>query len=71
MKIYVASSWRNTYYPQVVETLRQAGYEVYDFRNPPTGEGMPELVLKLEQIKHYLNDYGLEIFTRELPAETK
>ena len=39
MKIYVASSWRNTYYPQVVETLRQAGYEVYDFRNPPTGEG--------------------------------
>ncbi|MBO4851885.1 MAG: hypothetical protein J5529_13450 [Prevotella sp.] len=37
MKIYVASSWRNTYYPDVVKALRDAGHEVYDFRNPPTG----------------------------------
>ena len=36
-KIYVASSWRNTYYPQVVTRLREAGHEVYDFRNPPHG----------------------------------
>ena len=36
-KIYVASSWRNTYYPEVVERLREAGHEVYDFRNPPHG----------------------------------
>lgn len=35
MKIYVASSWRNTIQPSVVEALREAGYEVYDFRNPP------------------------------------
>ena len=41
-KIYVASSWRNEYYPEVVEKLREAGHEVYDFRNPPsnaTGTG--------------------------------
>ena len=38
MKLYVASSWRNEYYPQVVERLREAGYEVYDFRNPPSGD---------------------------------
>lgn len=37
MKIYVASSWRNEYYPEVVETLREAGYDAYDFRNPPSG----------------------------------
>ena len=36
-KIYVASSWRNKYYPQVVTRLREAGHEVYDFRNPPHG----------------------------------
>ena len=37
MKIYVASSWRNEYYPGVVKRLREAGHEVYDFRNPPHG----------------------------------
>ena len=37
-KIYVASSWRNEFYPSVVETLRKAGHEVYDFRNPPSGD---------------------------------
>ena len=36
-KIYVASSCRNKYYPEVVETLRKAGHLVYDFRNPPHG----------------------------------
>ena len=36
-KIYVASSWRNKYYPEVVTRLRAAGPEVYDFRNPPHG----------------------------------
>ena len=34
MKIYVASSWRNQRQPEVVQTLRQAGHEVYDFKNP-------------------------------------
>lgn len=38
MKIYVASSWRNTYYPSVVSALRDAGHDVYDFRNPPNGD---------------------------------
>ena len=37
-KIYVASSWRNEYYPDVVEKLREAGHDVYDFRNPLSGE---------------------------------
>lgn len=33
--IYIASSWRNSYYPEVVERLRREGFQVYDFRNPP------------------------------------
>ena len=36
-RIYVASSWRNKYYPEVVERLKAEGHEVYDFRNPPHG----------------------------------
>ena len=36
-KIYVASSWRNPYFADVVSLLRTAGHEVYDFRNPPHG----------------------------------
>lgn len=36
-KIYVASSWRNRYFPEVVRKLREYGHEVYDFRNPAHG----------------------------------
>lgn len=37
-KIYVASSWRNELQPGVVAQLREAGHEVYDFRNPKEGD---------------------------------
>lgn len=37
-RIYVASSWRNERQPGVVDRLRVAGHEVYDFRNPPHGD---------------------------------
>ena len=33
MKIYVASSWRNKVYPEVINALSDAGHEVYDFRH--------------------------------------
>lgn len=32
MKIYLASSWRNTNCPLALLALREAGHEVYDFR---------------------------------------
>jgi hypothetical protein len=38
MKIYVASSWRNIYQPEVVRICREAGHEPYDFRNPGPGD---------------------------------
>ncbi len=37
MKIYVASSWRNTLQPAIVHMLRSCGHEVYDFKNPAPG----------------------------------
>lgn len=37
MRLYVASSWRNTIYPEVVKALREDGHDVYDFRNPKPG----------------------------------
>lgn len=36
-RIYVASSWRNPFYPDVVGRLKAEGHDVYDFRNPPHG----------------------------------
>jgi hypothetical protein len=36
---YVASSWRNQVQPAVIEALRAAGVECYDFKNPPEGAG--------------------------------
>ena len=38
-KVYVASSWRNAFQPEVVRKLREAGHEVYDFRNPTANPG--------------------------------
>jgi len=38
MKIYVASSWRNKMQSEVVSILRNAGHEVYDFKNPKEGD---------------------------------
>ncbi len=34
MKIYLASSWRNTCYKEVLARLRWSGFEVYDFKDP-------------------------------------
>lgn len=37
-RIYLASSWRNPYQPEVLAALRAAGHDVYDFRNPAPGQ---------------------------------
>ena len=34
-KLYTASSWRNPRYNDVVKTIKDYGFQVYDFRNPP------------------------------------
>lgn len=37
-QVYVASSWRNCTHPTVVNAIRNAGYEVFDFRNPSSND---------------------------------
>ena len=38
MKVYVASSWRNDYQQYIVNELRKAGFDVYDFKHPTQGD---------------------------------
>lgn len=38
LKIYLASSWQNKEYEQVLNTLRLEGYETYDFKHPENKE---------------------------------
>lgn len=38
MRIYVASSWRNEHQQYIVNVLREAGHEVYDFKHPTSGD---------------------------------
>lgn len=53
IKIYVASSWRNTYHSWMVGALREEGFSVYDFRNPPNKSGFSwsEIDLKWKEWK--------------------
>ena len=72
MKIYVASSWKNNnHQPEVVIKLREAGHEVYDFRNPPSGAAFMwdkidsaweswSLEEYLRNLKHPLAEAGFE-----------
>ncbi len=39
MKIYLASSWRNPNQSKVLKQLRDAGHEVYDFKDPKESFG--------------------------------
>ncbi len=65
MKIYLASSWRNTYQADVLAELRAAGFQVYDFKNPApgnTGAGWkqidPDLMsdLSVDRMRRVLSD---------------
>lgn len=38
-RVYVASSWRNAVQPEIVRSLRVAGFEVYDFKDPTNDKG--------------------------------
>lgn len=47
-RIYVASSWRNKYQPEVVTQLKHCGHQVYDFRNPPGKAGFKWADIELD-----------------------
>ena len=57
-RIYVASSWRNPYQPDIVRSLRMHGHEVYDFRNPAPGQNG----FQWSEIDPKWRDWGLEYY---------
>ena len=71
-KIYVASSWRNVFQQDVVGILRDLGHEVYDFKNPPHGNGGFQWSdidpnwqnWTTEQYREALNQYAYFLSTR-------
>jgi hypothetical protein len=65
LKIYVASSWRNTLYPSVLAALRAAGHEVYDFR---AGGRTPANIFDPERTSWSLTDYAAALAS---PAATQ
>ena len=60
-RIYVASSWRNTYQPQVCKALLEGGHLIYDFRNPPNGSGFG-----WSEIDPEWQDWSFEAYTAAL-----
>ena len=73
MKVYVAASWRTPQQPEVVQAIRDAGHDVYDFRHE--GFGWKELDPNWEQwdlatyLKHlHTSARALEGFTRDMDA---
>lgn len=72
MKIYVASSWRNDYQPDVVRALRAVDHEVYDFRNPATGgpEGAPDSGFAWSEIDPNWQKWTVEQYVAALKHPT-
>lgn len=73
MKIYVASSWRNGYQPEVVKALREDGHEVYDFKDADGfhwSEVDPDWLTwqpgpYIQGLKHHCSERG---FNRDMTA---
>ena len=68
MKVYVASSWRNEVYPQVLAVLRQAGYEVYDFRRQGGADWNPEEMAATELFNFLEHPQVQSIFHNDMEA---
>lgn len=68
MKVYVASSWRNEVYPEVVEVLRQAGHEVYDFRYQGSSDWNPTEMTSSHLFDFLDHPKVQSIFQRDMDA---
>ena len=68
MKVYVASSLRNDLYPRVLEVLRQAGHDVYDFRHQGGADWNPT-ELSSDELFTFLNHPKVDsIFRKDMDA---
>ena len=68
MKIYTASSWKNPYYREVVEFLREHGHDVYDFQNTVSTRGR-QFAFNWDQIDPYWEDWEIHEFFQALHHE--
>ena len=68
MKVYVASSWRNDIYPQVLEVLRQAGHDVYDFRHQGGADWNPTEMTSEELFSFLDHPRVNSIFRKDMDA---
>ena len=75
-RIYVASSWRNEHQQFVVEELKRAGHDVYDFKHPNGDAGFQWSNIDtnwqnwtMKQFRDALNDkYAQFGFNRDFDA---
>lgn len=68
MKVYVASSLHNEVYPEVVESLRQAGHDVYDFRHQGGSDSNPAEMTS-DQLLDFLDEPKVRsIFRNDMDA---
>ncbi len=68
MRVYVASSWRNNVYPEVLEVLRQAGHEVYDFRHQGGSDWNPAEITSDELFSYLDHPKVKSIFKKDMDA---
>ena len=68
MKVYVASSWRNQIYPEVLKVLRHAGHAVYDFRHQGGSDWNPEEMSSGELFDFLDHPRVNEIFEKDMAA---
>ena len=70
-KVYLASSWRNSFQPEIVNVLRAAGHEVYDFRNPsPDSNGFHWSSVNPDWLNWTPEQYILDLYSGNPIVET-
>lgn len=68
-RIYLASSWRNPYQPELVGLLREHGHQVYDFRNPPHATGFAWREIGLDASTCTAEEYRHALLTHPRAAQ--
>jgi hypothetical protein len=69
LRIYVASSWRNDFVRNMVESLRQNAYDVYDFTRPSLSPG-GSTAFRWDEIDPGWQDWDAETFRKSLNHPT-
>ena len=67
-RIYLASSWKNSFQESAVRVLRMVGHEVYDFKNPPGRAGFAWESISKNYQKWSVEDYLKALKTAKVQA---